>query len=89
MEKTVQIQNLKCSGCGNSIIKGLMKVNGVQNVTVHTKQSTISLSYENEAVYENVRTKLSKIGYPVKGDENNVRTKATSYVSCAIGKVSK
>lgn len=87
MKKTFQIQNLKCGGCESTILNALLKINGVQNIAIHPEESSITLTYNNEDVYENVRAKLSKIGYPVIGDENTILKKAASYVSCAIGKV--
>lgn len=87
MKKTFRIQNLKCGGCENTILNALLGINGVQNIAVHTDENSIALTYKDEDVYENVRAKLSKIGYPVVGDKNTVLKKAASYVSCAIGKV--
>jgi hypothetical protein len=35
-----------------------------------------------------VKEKLKALGYPEDGAANNFGTKAKSYVSCAIGKIS-
>lgn len=87
MKKTFHIQNLKCSGCEGTIINALLKINGVQNVAIHFEDSSISLTYKNNDVFENVQAKLSQLGYPVAGSKNTMIKKAASYVSCAIGKI--
>lgn len=87
MKKTFQIQNLKCGGCESTILNVLLKINGVQNISIQPEESSITLTYKNEDVYENVRAKLSKIGYPLTGDKNTILKKAASVVNCAIGKV--
>jgi hypothetical protein len=32
---------------------------------------------------------LSKLGYPVEGEQNPLLRKAKSYVSCAVGRINK
>ncbi len=87
MKRTFQIQNLKCSGCKNTIIDALLKISGVQNIAISVEDSSVSLTYKNSEVFENACVKLSQIGYPLAGEENNLLKKASSYVSCAIGKI--
>jgi len=87
MEKTIIIQNLKCSGCENTVITNLVAIDGVESVHLNVIESRLSLKYRNENVFQEVGKKLSKLGYPIVGDENSFVKKATSYVSCAIGKL--
>ena len=89
MKKTFQIQNLKCGGCERTIMNAILKINGIQHIAIHPDDNSIVLTYKYEDVYENVRAKLSQIGYPIVGDTNTKVKKATSYVSCAIGKINK
>ncbi len=89
MKKTFQIQNLKCGGCENTIINALLKIDGVKKVSIHSDDSSISLTYKNDDAFKNARRRLSQIGYPIQGDVNTIVKQATSYVSCAIGKLSK
>ena len=88
MKTTVEIQNLKCGGCASTISNKLSQIQAITNVEVNVDQSTVSFDYESESVIANVKNELKKIGYPVVGEENALVTKAKSYVSCAIGKIS-
>lgn len=88
METTIQIQNLKCGGCANTITKNIAVLEGITNVSVHVEESTVTFSYETEAKLAEVKEKLKTLGYPEDGATNSIGSKAKSYVSCAIGKMS-
>lgn len=88
METTIQIQNLKCGGCANTITKNIAFLEGITNVSVHVEESTVAFSYETEAKLAEVKEKLKSLGYPEDGAANSIGSKAKSYVSCAIGKMS-
>jgi copper chaperone CopZ len=82
------VENLKCGGCANTIRKTISKFSSVQNVTVDPDQSRIDLEMDNsDNQIIQIKQKLTKIGYPERGEENNMLTGAKSYVSCAIGKM--
>lgn len=87
---TIEIENLKCGGCENSIITALTKLNGVHKVRIDQEQSTVHVSFVGtEALKEKaIEKKLAQMGYPKKGTGNRFQ-KATSYVSCAIGKITE
>lgn len=87
MEQKIYIENLKCGGCASTIIKGLNSIKGVENTVVDVENSMIGFSSE-ESILEQVKQKLSKLGYPEVGDKNTVLHKAKSFVSCATGKMS-
>ncbi|GAL68468.1 heavy-metal-associated domain-containing protein [Jejuia pallidilutea] len=87
MKTTLEIQNLKCGGCANTIINKLSTVSGIDTVSVNTEHNTVELSYESEAHLEDAKKLLKTIGYPIAGDKNALGTKAKSFVSCAIGRV--
>ena len=36
-----------------------------------------------------VKTKLSDLGYPMVGEQNSLPKKAKSFVSCAVGRMTK
>lgn len=86
MKQEVYIENLKCGGCASTIIKGLNNINGVENTEVDVEKSLVSFSSE-ATILEEVKQKLSKLGYPEVGDKNTVLHKAKSFVSCAVGRV--
>lgn len=88
METTIHIQNLKCGGCANTITKGISSIEAVQNVSVNVDESIVTFSYETEDQLNEVKNKLKSLGYPEDGEANTLGSKAKSYVSCAIGKMS-
>ncbi|WP_322550748.1 heavy-metal-associated domain-containing protein [Flavobacterium psychraquaticum] len=88
METTIQIQNLKCGGCANTITKNIVVIEGITNVSVNVEESTVNFNYETEAQLVEVKEKLKTLGYPEDGATNSLGSKAKSYVSCAIGKMS-
>ncbi|WP_298541346.1 heavy metal-associated domain-containing protein [uncultured Aquimarina sp.] len=89
MKTTVEIQNLKCSGCESTIAKKIHNLKGVKDVSVNTNDCTVSFKYDTDDGLETVQKELTKLGYPLADDENNLGKKARSYVSCAIGRIRK
>lgn len=87
MEETLKIQNLKCGGCANTLITKLSELKSVSNVEVDNNNSAVSFNHENETNLTEVKTLLSKLGYPIVGEKNVLTTKAKSFVSCAIGRI--
>lgn len=83
------IENLKCHGCANTITKGISGMDGVNQVNVIVEESSVSVDYD-EALQnrENIVKKLTKLGYPEQG-HNSLKSEVVSYVSCAIGRVTK
>lgn len=86
MKTDIQIENLKCGGCAATIKKGLLALDTITEVEVDVESSIVSISSESDVI-ENVREKLSKLGYPEVGDKNTVLHKAKSFVSCAVGRM--
>lgn len=86
MKAEIQIENLKCGGCAATIKKGILGVEGVNDVTVDVEKSIVTIASEVENL-EAIRVKLAKLGYPEVGDKNTVLHKAKSFVSCAVGRI--
>ena len=90
MSLSIQVENIKCGGCANSIKKGMMDEAGVSTVAIDVENGMVSIDGENldrDAIAEN----LLKMGYPESGSVEGMKAataKAKSFVSCAIGKVS-
>lgn len=82
------IQNLKCEGCKNALQIKLNKVDGISRVDVNVSESSVTFDYTTHNVIEGLRAELKDMGYPITGDPNTIVSKAKSYVSCAIGKMS-
>lgn len=89
MKSTIQIQNLKCGGCSNTIITQLSKLDGVSEVKVNNDTNEVYFDYNSENDLELVKNKLSDLGYPIEGEANSLPKKAKSFVSCAVGRISK
>ena len=89
MKSTLQIQNLKCGGCANTIVTQLSKLEGIDNVVVDNENNVVSFYYSSETEVETVIKKLSDLGYPMEGEANSFPKKAKSFVSCAVGRMSK
>jgi copper chaperone len=88
MKTTLKIQNLKCSGCGNTITKKLKALPNISHVKVTVDDNNVSFEYTEGLALENAKETLKLIGYPEEGEANSLGTKAKSFVSCAIGRVS-
>lgn len=84
---TLEILNLKCGGCANSIKKGILTIEGVNEVSVDLETSKVTVNTVDEQQVLKVKEKLSSMGYPEVGDANTVLHKAKSFVSCATGRM--
>jgi copper chaperone CopZ len=89
MTTTLVIQNLKCGGCAHTIITKLSHIDGIDNVQVDNNSDTVSINYTDETKMNQAIDLLSKLGYPVEGEQNPLLRKAKSYVSCAVGRINK
>ena len=86
---TIEILNLKCGGCANTIKKGIVSIDGISEVSVDLETSKVTIDSDNDSVILSVKEKLSKMGYPEIGDANTMLHKAKSFVSCASGRMSE
>ena len=88
MTTIIKIQNLKCGGCANTIIKKISDIENVTNVNVNVIESTVTFDSLSQHEITLVRHKMAVLGYPAEGENNSVVSKAKSYFSCASGKMS-
>ena len=86
MNAVIEIENLKCGGCAATIKKGILSLEGVKDVTIDVEKSIVTIASGSENL-EEIKSKLSKLGYPEVGDKNTVLHKAKSFVSCAVGRI--
>ena len=71
----------------NSIKIALLKLKGVTAVEINKEEERVSVS--GVAIERNeLAMKLAALGYPERGN-NNLISKAKSFVSCAVGKYDK
>lgn len=82
MIHTIEVENIKCGGCMNSIKTALQQMEGVQEVNIDKDTETVTI--ESDSDIEPFIQKLNDLGYPQKGN-NSLLKKAKSYVSCAVG----
>ena len=86
---TIQVQNLKCGGCANTILTQLSKLDGITDVSVNNDTDEVSFDYSSDEDFDAAKTKLSDLGYPIVGEQNSLPKKAKSFVSCAVGRITK
>jgi copper chaperone len=85
----VEVENIKCGGCENSIVKGIHSVAKVTDLVIDREKQLVSFSGE-ESIKQLVIDKLKSMGYPEKGSVSGLEagiTNAKSFVSCAIGRI--
>jgi copper chaperone len=90
MKHIIEVENIKCGGCANTIMKTLGKLDGVEQVNIDIEQGRVSVDAADDSREQLVRTLLQS-GYPEKGTADGIKAataKAKSFVSCAIGKIS-
>lgn len=88
LAQKITIDNLKCGGCANSIRTAISKIDGVEEVHVNVETSEVEVLSDESLAREEILNKLSSMGYPEQGAQNNLGHKAKSYVSCMIGRMS-
>ena len=86
METQFEVENIKCGGCMNSIKTALLKLEGVETVSIDQETDTVTV--QGNAVREVIVSKLNDLGYPEKGN-NSFTKQAKSYVNCAIGRMTE
>jgi hypothetical protein len=59
----------------------------VNEILINLNTSEVSIDATDELVIQQVKEKLSSMGYPADGDSNSILHKAKSFASCATGKM--
>lgn len=78
----IEVENIKCDDCMNSIKTALLKIENVIDVAIDKETDTSTIDAENDrSVFVNT---LSSLGYPEKR-HNILLRKGKSFVSCAVG----
>ncbi|NBL65153.1 heavy-metal-associated domain-containing protein [Flavobacterium sp. NST-5] len=82
----IEVENIKCGGCMNSIKTALLKIENANEVSIDKETDTIIIHSDTDrSVF--IKT-LSSLGYPEKGN-NTLLHKGKSLVSCAVGNLTK
>lgn len=90
MSFEINVENIKCGGCANSIVSGLKELNGIVSVQVDVEQGRVTVDGD-DALRPVVGEHLKKLGYPEVGSTAGLasaRARAKSFVSCAVGRFS-
>ncbi len=87
MKTTITVQNLKCGGCVSTITTKLSEIENIHNVKVDKESSSVSFNYNEPEDGFKVKEKLRKLGYPAVDENNSFISKASSFISCASGKM--
>ncbi len=91
MRYTVEVNNVRCEGCANTIKTALNKegFSGIE-VDLSCEPRKVTVNVEDEASSAQFRAILRKLGYPLCDDKislsNSATLKAKSLVSCVVGK---
>ena len=89
MQHIIEVENIKCGGCANTITGKLSKLDDVSNVLVDVEHGRITLEAPEHSRAQLVAVLLAA-GYPEQGSIEGIRAakaKAKSFVSCAIGRM--
>ncbi|MCJ7765270.1 MAG: heavy-metal-associated domain-containing protein [Thiovulaceae bacterium] len=91
MIETVEVANVRCSGCAATIMKALEEEGFTDlSVDLSCEPRKVTASVTDEARSAQFRAILRKLGYPLyhekSGMVDSAGLKAKSFVSCAVGK---
>jgi copper chaperone len=89
MQTQIQVENIRCGGCANSITKKLQEDERITAVTVNVEEQTVTIESTEEVRDSAIHT-LFGLGYPERGTVEGLaafKEKAKSVVSCAIGRI--
>lgn len=89
-----EVENIKCGGCANSITQSLLAFDEINDVKIDVELGSITIhsNSESDELKNTIGSKLTAMGYPEKGSVeglDSLKARATSYVSCAIGKMTE
>lgn len=89
MNYEISVENIKCGGCANTIIKKVSELEGVVRTEVEIEIGVVKIE-ANDGLHESLTAHLLKLGYPEKGSTAGIaaaKAKAKSFVSCAVGRI--
>jgi copper chaperone len=90
MQQTLEVENIKCGGCAHTIKTKLQEKHGI-DAEIDIEHGVIRYDGDEDIRADALET-LRGLGYPERGSAEGieaVKAKAVSFVSCAIGRVTK
>ena len=88
MSLEFDLMNVKCGGCGNSIRRAVLDIEGVSAARLDVDSGHLSVDAP-ESLRSAIAARLLKLGYPEQGSVEGLAALsagAKSFVSCAIGR---
>ncbi len=83
----INIANLSCNGCVNTITKKLSAIEGVENVAVSLETSEVTVNHNKTVDRQILTEKLRALGYPEATEKNGLLTHIKSVGSCMVGRI--
>ncbi len=84
----INIANLSCKGCVNTITKKLSSIAGVESVSVKLETSEVSVGHSSLVDRAMLIDKLRSLGYPEATEQNGLFAQIKSVGSCMVGRIS-
>lgn len=81
------IANLKCGGCATTIKNDLLKLEGVNEVSVDIENDAVNVVFNDNIDRKVIIDKLHSLGYPEATAENGLLLQIKSYASCMVGRI--
>ncbi|MCX6075230.1 MAG: heavy-metal-associated domain-containing protein [Campylobacterales bacterium] len=93
MIHVLEVANVRCSGCANTITKELQDAGFIQvSVDLSCEPRKVTIESVNEEQLAHIKAILRRLGYPLTSEENSALDSASlkvkSLLSCAVGKFS-
>jgi len=85
----VYVDNIKCGSCSSSIKNKINTIMGVDSCEVNVEKGIVSFTGKTANLLV-VKSALKDLGYPETGTTtgiDNLKSKAKSFVSCAVGSI--
>ena len=82
----LELENLDCDGCANSIRRALLRQPGILSVHVEVKAGRVDLSCEDDFEQVHAIALMEGLGYPKLGN-NSMMNIARAKLSCELGKI--
>ncbi len=89
MNIVIEVENIKCGGCANTIKTKMEVIEGIHSVEVDIEAGKVSIDGD-ESLRNDYTAALAKMGYPEVGSVQGLESagaKAKSFVSCAVGRM--
>ena len=67
------IENLKCSGCANTVTKMLNSIEGITNSNIVVEEGKVEFDMNDQLELDHIKSALAKLGYPEMGTSTTLQ----------------